>query len=102
MKKDLTEIVAIVQDLSKGKHGLYAVATCDDFFPGQYFTVSLEKSNGVWKNENLPERGTRIVLGDLSSKGQWRANSARFMTPADELIWKEILEENKKVTSKAG
>ena len=70
---------AVVQELSKGHHGAYAVATCEL----GYVTFSLKK--GVWKERGSVKCGSVVIIDDvrLTTKG-WRAYSARFVRPKDE------------------
>lgn len=48
-------------------------------------TFSLDTDRKVWKEEELPQTGTMVILGDLRKNDHgWRAFFARFLRPEDE------------------
>lgn len=75
-----SDIVAVVQDVCNGKHGRYAVATSEAIKGSITFSL-----DSAWKESELPESGTFIVLNGLrKKKAGWRATSARFLNLSDE------------------
>jgi len=78
----LTKYVAIVEKLVfNGKHGDYAIANCKTLVG----TVTFALFEPVWLEENVPEKGTYVVLSDIRKKrAGWRAMSARYVRPEDE------------------
>ncbi len=56
-------IVAVVEDIVSGKHGLYVVVTSESLKDGA--TFSLESKDNVWKEKDLLKRGTVVVLDDI-------------------------------------
>lgn len=73
-------IRAIVQSVIKGKHGLYAVASSESI---RSITFSLDTP--VWKEKELPERGTYVLLSGITKKRNgWRAGEARYLKPSDD------------------
>lgn len=63
-----------------GAHGPYAVARSKEL---GLVTYSLEKRS--WREEDYPEKGMIVVLEDLRKKpAGWRAQSGRYLRPADE------------------
>ncbi len=60
----------------------YAVATAQGI--SGTITFSLGPDADVWEDEAWPERGMKVVLGDLRKKEKWRAYKARFFRPEDE------------------
>ncbi len=79
----MEQIKAIVQKVTKGKHGAYAVAKSKDIEGS--ITFSLDKN--IWQEPDLPESGTVVVLSKLTKKrAGWRANRGRFLKPSDEEI----------------
>ena len=75
-------IKAVVQKIVReGKHGPFAVATSDQLEGS--VTFSLEPT--VWKEEEWPEEGMMVSLGDLRQKrAGWRAKTGRFFRLSDE------------------
>jgi hypothetical protein len=74
----------MVTDISKGKHGDYAVARLKDSIPGVTGTVTISLTADVWEDRKLPERGTMVMLFDLwRKKSGWRAGRARLERPSD-------------------
>lgn len=73
---------AIVEKIvSRGRHGPYAVATCEAFDG----SVTFGLTSPVWNEKEYPEPGTYVILTDIRKKrAGWRANSGRFFQPADE------------------
>lgn len=73
---------AVVQKvIREGKHGPFAVATSDQLEGS--VTFSLEPT--VWEEEEWPEEGMVVLLGDLRQKrAGWRAKKGRFWKPSDE------------------
>lgn len=72
---------AVVQSvISKGKHGPYAVALVDGIG-----SVTFALTPPTWNEKRLPDRGTSVVLSELTRKrAGWRASVARFFKPSDE------------------
>lgn len=80
-------IIAVVEKIVSGKHGLFVVAT-SRFLKGS-ITFSLEPT--TWKEDVHPQPGTIVILSSLTKKrlnnehkSGWRASSARFFKPSDE------------------
>lgn len=72
---------AIVTAIREGHNGPYFLAECDIGL----VTVSLQAP--VWLEKHLPEGGIEVVLSDIRKKRLgWRAYSARFFRPGDEII----------------
>ncbi len=73
---------AVVQQvIQNGKHGPYAVATCDGF--NQPITFSLDSK--VWQEDESPEPGMFVMLSKLRKKrAGWRAQIGRFVKPSDD------------------
>ena len=77
----MKEIVAVVQDIVKGKHGYYVVTTSGEIKGS--ITFSLRKE--VWQEKSNPKPGDRVVLSELRKKRDgWYACKARFFRPEDE------------------
>jgi len=75
------KIIAVVQDIVKGRHGKYVVTTSKDVRGS--ITFSLRKE--VWQEEKYPEPGTLVVLSGVYRKQNgWRASTARFFRPENE------------------
>ncbi|MEI7719964.1 MAG: hypothetical protein WCI89_02015 [bacterium] len=74
---------AVVQSVvPEGRHGPFAFATSED---ERALSVSFSLNQEVWKEEHSPERGSFVMLGQLSRKrAGWRAAYARFLKPTDE------------------
>lgn len=72
---------AIVQKIiHNGKHGPYAVAKSEELG-----SVTFSLGEDVWREKDLPEPGTFVLLSDLRKKrAGWRANSGRYVKPSDE------------------
>jgi hypothetical protein len=75
------EVVATVQRIFRGQKP-YAVTTAEGI-SGEV-TFSLGPDANVWQESDWPERGMKVVLGDLRKKREWRAFKARFLRPEDE------------------
>lgn len=77
-------IKAVVQKVIRdGKHGPFAVATCVRLDGS--VTFSLEPT--VWKEQEWPENGMVVFLGELRQKrAGWRAKYGRFWKPSDEHV----------------
>ena len=71
------KIVAVVQDVINGKHGIYVVTTSDEI--NGSITFSLRKE--VWQERKNPKQGDYVVLSELHKKRRgWRAEKARFFS----------------------
>ena len=75
-------VIAVVQRLVlDGKHGAYAVATCE----GIQGAITFSLKSNVWHEQPYPELGTLVILSDLRLKrAGWRAYSGRFVRPSDQ------------------
>ncbi len=75
------EYTAVVRGVKQeGRHGAYAVAWNEEL--GE---VTFALTRDVWNEERLPEKGSIVVLQDITKKvAGWRANKARFYRPSDE------------------
>ncbi len=72
--------VAVVQQVKKGHHGWYGIATAN----GISGSITFSLDAPVWEEEERPEAGTHVVLSGLIHKrAGWRARKARYMTPDD-------------------
>lgn len=82
-KKPSDGIQAVVQQIIRdGKHGPFVVTTTEAKDIEGSITFPLNK--GSWLEDREPEPGEAVFLTSLSKKrGGWRANKARFTTPAD-------------------
>ena len=80
---DEKRYVAIVQKIHPdGHHGPYAKATCDGL---SGMTITFLLAPPVWNEKRFPDEGSYVVLSELTKKrGGWRADSGRFLEPADE------------------
>jgi hypothetical protein len=77
----MTSYKAVVEKVVHGRHGQYAVATCEAFEG----SVTFGLTSPVWNETDHPEPGTFVILTDIRKKrAGWRANSGRFFQPADE------------------
>jgi len=76
-----TVLTAVVEKIvHNGKHGPYAVSSSEEV---GLVTFSLRPE--VWQENNLPERGSIVVLSEIRKKrAGWRANSGRFFRPSDQ------------------
>jgi hypothetical protein len=78
----MDSVKAIVHKvIPKGNHGPFAVSTCDEIDGS--VTFSLEPT--VWKEDEYPEEGSMVYLGNLRQKrAGWRAKEGRFWQLSDE------------------
>ena len=78
--------VGTIQKVVKeGRHGPYAVARCEELG-----SVTFSLKPPVWPENNWPEPGTIVVLGEIIRKrAGWRAQHGRFLRPSDEARSKE-------------
>jgi len=73
----IEKVVAVVQDVVNGKHGIYVVTTSDEI--NGSITFSLRKE--VWQEKENPKAGDCVVLLELHKRRRgWRASKARFFT----------------------
>ncbi len=74
-------IQVVIQQVVKGRHGPYAVASSNEI--NGSITFSLKKP--FWEENDWPEKGMVVVLSELRKKrAGWRAMKARFFKPSDE------------------
>lgn len=84
MIKSKKTYVAVVQKISSGKHGLYAVTTLEQNSDNIKGSVTFSLQPKVWKEKIPPENGHVVILTNLTKKNAgWRANKARFFQPSD-------------------
>lgn len=78
----MDSVKAVVHKVVRdGKHGPYAISTCDEIDGS--VTFSLEPT--VWKGDEYPEEGSVVHLSNLRQKrAGWRAKKGRFWQLSDE------------------
>lgn len=79
MTDDLREYECIVSGVLDGKHGPYAVATCDEIEGG---TITFSCKEPVWTEKHQPKPGDVVLLFDVyRRRGGWCARNARLKRP---------------------
>jgi hypothetical protein len=75
----------VVQDIRKGPHGWYAIATCNEING----SITFSCAPPVWKEDHQPTSGEIVLLSDVYQKQRgWRAGKAVAKKPdvADETV----------------
>jgi hypothetical protein len=76
----MKHVVAVVQTVLRDSDGAFAIACASNIIGS--ITFSLE--HPVWHEQDKPERGSKVLLGDLRRKRVgWRAHYACFLRPSD-------------------
>ena len=72
----------ITSVVPNGAHGPYAAAAIKEGrATDQFCTIDLNKDAGVWQHDVWPKAGDGVMLSPVEHSGQWRAITARFVTP---------------------